>query len=165
MNRRHHWQGSFSLKSLTVLRLRRSRLTLRFIHSFGQTLNLAIDWCRDFFRHVFVAPAKTSSYATVVVVVYLNVFVVFNFFNQVYVDLLGEPVLRFDLVENRSDFLVVQVYLGKSLGLVWGILLNWHRIFRCSGLESPVELDPFSLVQFMPTHRCFSMQLLLICLM
>jgi len=112
-----------------------------------------------------VALAKVSSTTTVVEVVYLNVFVVLNFFNQVYVDLLGELVLRFDLVENRSDFLVVQVYLGKFLGLVWGLLLNWHRIFCCSGLESPVGLDPFCLVQFMPSKRCLLMLLLLVCLM
>ena len=81
-----------------------------------------------------MALAKVSPTTTVVEVVYLNVFVVLNFFNQVYVDLLRELVLRFDLVENRSDFLVVQVYLGKLLGLVRGLLLNWHRIFCCCGL-------------------------------
>ena len=113
-----------------------------------------------------MALAKVCSPITVVEVVYLNVFVVLNFFNQVYVYLLRELVLRFDLVENRSDFLVVQVYLGKLLGLVWGLLLNWHRIFCCSGLESPVGLDPFCLVQFMPSkQRCLLMLLLLVCLM
>ncbi len=90
---------------------------------------------------------------TVAEVVDLNVFVILNFFDQVYVYLLGKLVLRFNLVENCSDFFVVQMYMGKLLGLVCSLLLNRHGIFGCCGLESPMGLDPFCFVQFMPSNR------------
>lgn len=57
-------------------------------------------------------------------VIDLNVLMVLHFVDQIYVDLLRKLILRSDLIENRSNPLVVQMNLRKFLFITWSIVLD-----------------------------------------
>jgi hypothetical protein len=64
-------------------------------------------------------------------VVDLNAFVVLNFFDQVYINLLRKLILRFDLIENCPYFLVVEIYMRKILFIFRSFMLERLCIFGC----------------------------------
>lgn len=57
-------------------------------------------------------------------VIDLNVLMVLHFVDQIYVELLRKLILRSDLIENRSNPLVVQMNLRKFLFITWSIVLD-----------------------------------------